>query len=91
MAAVSLFWDINMAAVMSCENTLLKKYVTCKFPAEDIQMNDCHDSQKLEGFIWENNCFKFFPLLIQGLKFSSVHNKKQLPSYIRYSLYTLNT
>ena len=54
-------------------------------------MNDCNDSQKLEGFIWENNCFKFFPLLIQGLKFSSVHNKKQLPSYIRYSLYTLNT
>ena len=23
MAAVSLFWDTNMAAVMSCENTLL--------------------------------------------------------------------
>ena len=29
MAAVSLFWDTNMAAVMSCENTLYFIHAVC--------------------------------------------------------------
>ena len=28
MAAVSMFWDTNMAAVTSCENTLLLSFVS---------------------------------------------------------------
>ena len=36
MAAVSLFWDTNMAAVMSCENTL---YVySCREKEKLLQM-----------------------------------------------------
>ena len=30
MAAISLFWDTNMAAVTSCENTLLSKIIRLK-------------------------------------------------------------
>ena len=36
MAAISLFWDTNMAAVTSCENTLL---------AVKRKLNDCHWSK----------------------------------------------
>ena len=33
MAAVSLFWDTNMAAVTSCENTL---YVPKEIPQQEV-------------------------------------------------------
>ena len=61
MAAVSLFWDTNMAAVTSCEYTLLVAY--CK--------NDCNQKGLLQ------NCFYLQQISKKQLKLKPNLNSKK--------------
>ena len=46
MAAVSLFWDTNMAAVTSCENTL---FATLEAKKREVGVNSRKDIWNRQG------------------------------------------
>ena len=53
MAAVLLFWDTNMAAVTSCENTLLKKKTLIQVSNADLhwRSTDAVANDMKSGFL----------------------------------------
>ena len=55
MAAVSLFWDTNMAAVMSCENTLLGYPASVINPSTVFSTFDMDKLVKIQGHHWKKH------------------------------------
>ena len=55
MGAVSLFWDTNMAAVMSCENTLLGYPASVINPSTVFSTFDMDKLVKIQGHHWKKH------------------------------------
>ena len=55
MAAVSLFWDTNMAAVTSCENTLLGYPASVINPLTVFSTFDMDKVVKIQGHHWKKH------------------------------------
>ena len=59
MAAVSLFWNTNMAALTSCKNTLLSVFThVADIYANLFEQNKAFSLEKSstpEGFVWYTN------------------------------------
>ena len=55
MAAVSLFWNTNMAAVTSCENTLLGYPASVINPSTVFSTFDVDKLVKIQGHHWKKH------------------------------------
>ena len=55
MAAVSLFWNTNMAAVTSCENTLLGYPASVINPSTVFSTFDMDKLVKIQGHHWKKH------------------------------------
>ena len=55
MAAVSLFWNTNMAAVTSCENTLLGYPASVINPSTVFSTFDVDKLGKIQGHHWKKH------------------------------------